>query len=73
MEKQITVYDFAKACMKDPEFNKGGIPKSERKWLDEIGFEYTVKDGCVYNYGEDLDDFYKAMTTLCNLQRKYSK
>ena len=34
MEKQITVYDFAKACMKDAEFNKGGIPKNERKFLN---------------------------------------
>lgn len=73
MEKQITVYDFAKACMKDAEFNKGGIPKNERKFLDEIGFEYTVKDGQVYGYGDDLSKFFDAMTTLYNLQRKYSK
>ena len=30
----MTVYDFAKKCMADPEFNRGGIVKNERKYLD---------------------------------------
>ena len=69
----MTVYDFAKKCMADEEFNRGGIPKNERKYLDDIGFEYTVKDGCVYSYGDDLSKFFDAMQTLCDLQRKYNR
>ena len=69
----MTVYDFAKKCMADEEFNKGGVPKNERKCLDAIGFEYTVKDGCVMNFGEDLKKFYDAMTTLLVLHNKYKK
>lgn len=69
----MTVYDFAKKCMKDDEFNRGGIVKNERKCLDTIGFEYTVKDGCVYSTGDDLRRFYEAMGTLLELQNKYSK
>lgn len=72
MEKK-TVYDFAKACMKDPEFNRGGIVKNERKWLDAIGFEYTVVGGQVNGSGEDLAKFYEAMQTLLTLKDKYSK
>ena len=69
----MTVYDLAKKCMADDEFNRGGILKNERKYLDDIGFEYTVKDGCVYSYGDDLSSFYNAMETLSNLNRKYKR
>lgn len=69
----MTVYDFAKKCMADEEFNRGGIIKNERKYLDAIGFEYTVKDGCISDSGEDLSRFYSAMETLLNLNRKYQK
>lgn len=69
----MTVYDLAKKCMADDEFNRGGILKNERKYLDDIGFEYTVKDGCVYSYGDDLSKFYNAMETLSNLNRKYKR
>lgn len=68
----MTVYEFAKKLMADEEFNRGGVPKNERKYLDMIGFEYTVRDGQVYGYGDDLDKFYKAMCTLCDLNRKYT-
>ena len=68
----MTIYDFARKCMTDPEFNCGGIPKNERKYLDDIGFEYTMKDGCVWSYGEDLNDFYDAMFKLQRLNKKYN-
>lgn len=69
----MTVYDFAKKLMNDDEFNRGGVMKNERKYMDAIGFEYTVKDGCVESYGDDLRDFFSAMCTLCDLNRKYAK
>lgn len=69
----MTVYEFAKKCMKDIEFNNGGIIPNERKYLDAVGFEYTVKDGCVANSGEDLAKFYDAMCTLCELNKKYNR
>lgn len=69
----MTVYDFAKKLMNDEEFNRGGVMKNERKYMDAIGFEYTVKDGCVESYGDDLRDFFSAMCTLCDLNRKYAK
>lgn len=69
----MTVYDLVRKCMSDPEFNRGGILKNERKYLDAIGFEYTVKDGCITNYCLDLEYFYHAMTTLHKLNEKYSK
>lgn len=67
----MTVYDFAKKCMKDEEYNRGGVVKNERKYLDAIGFEYTVKDGVVVTGGEDLVKFYTAMETLRRLNEKY--
>lgn len=69
----MTVYEFAKKCMNDSEFNRGGIVKNERKYLDAVGFEYTVKDGVVYDSGDDLAQFYDAMATLLMLQQKYAK
>lgn len=71
--ENMTVYDFAKKCMSDAEFNRGGIPQNERKYLDAIGFEYTVRDGQVYSYGEDLEKFFSAMVVLCELNKKYNK
>lgn len=73
MAQDKTVYDFAKHCMNDANFQVSGIPTNERKWLDAIGFEYTVKDGCISNSGEDLSEFYNAMCTLLALNNKYAK
>ena len=69
----MTVYEFAKKCMNDEEFNRGGIIKNERKYLDAVGFEYTVKDGGIESLGEDLGKFYDAMTTLLTLNDKYTR
>lgn len=69
----MTVYEFAKKCMNDKEFNNGGIITNERKYLDAVGFEYTVKEGCIASSGEDLSRFYDAMFILRNLNEKYSK
>ena len=69
----MTVYEFAKVCMKDVEFNRGGIVTNERKHLDAVGFEYTVKGGVIVESGEDLAKFYDAMATLRELNEKYSK
>ena len=70
---QKTVFDFAKKLMADKEFLAGGIMHNEREWLDNIGFEYTVSDGCVHSHGEDLSEFYSAMQTLLDLQKKYER
>lgn len=69
----MTVYDFCKKLMADPEFNRGGIMKNERKYIDAIGFEYSVKGGQIEEYGEDLRQFFSAMCTLCELNRKYNQ
>lgn len=69
----MTVYEFAKKCMADKEFNAGGIVTNERKHLDAVGFEYTVEGGQVSGTGKDLADFYEAMATLRRLNEKYSK
>lgn len=69
----MTVYDFAKKCMADPEFNRGGIVKNERKYLDAVGFEYKVEGGQVVESGADLQRFYEAMMTLLSLNNKYAK
>ena len=69
----MTVYDFAKKCMADPEFNRGGIVKNERKYLDAVGFQYMVEDGQVINGGADMHEFYDAMMTLLMLNNKYAK
>ena len=71
--KDYTVYDFARKLMADAEFNRGGIMKNERRYIDSIGFEYTVRDGCIDEYGEDLRKFFSAMCTLCDLNSKYAR
>ena len=70
--KQYTVYDFAKKLMDDEEFNRGGIMKDERKYIDSIGFEYTIHWGQLYGHGEDLHEFFTAMWTLHELNKKYA-
>lgn len=69
----MTVFEFAKKLMKNEEFMRGGIIPNERKYLDNVGFEYTVKDGVITQSGEDLAKFYDAMYTLVELEKKYSK
>lgn len=69
----VTVYDFARKLMRDEEFNRGGIMKNERKYIDAIGFDYTVHGGQLDEYGEDLRKFFDAMCTLCMLQKKYNR
>jgi len=69
----MTVYDFAKKLMKDEEFNRGGVMKNERRYIDAIGFEYTVKDGELVSYGDDLRKFFEAMCILCELNQRYTK
>ena len=62
----MTVYDFARACMNDPEFNRGGIVKDERAHIKAVGFQGGADD-------YDLYKFYESMAILYKLQRKYSK
>lgn len=69
----MTVYEFAKKCMDDEEFNRGGIIENEREYLDAVGFEYTVENGCVSRCGKDLSEFYCAMTVLMDLNEKYRR
>lgn len=68
----MTVYEYAKILFKDEEHNKGGIINNERKYLDKVGFEYTVKDGCISCVGEDGARFYDAMEILRELNKKYA-
>lgn len=69
----MTVYEFARKCMNDEEFNRGGIVKNERKYLDAVGFDYRMQGGCIAESGADLTKFYEAMETLKELNEKYSK
>lgn len=68
-----TVYGFAKHCMQDDEFQRGGIPTGETDWLKSIGMEFTVHEDGVIEIGEDASRFYTAMATLYELDRKYSR
>lgn len=70
---KTTVYSFVRHCLNDREFNAGGIPTNERRYLDAIGFSYTVNDGIVSESGEDLKAFYEAMATIKRLNDKYKK
>ena len=54
---KMTVYEFAKKCMDDSEINAGGIVTNERKYLDAVGFTYTVKGGSVQCIGDDAEEF----------------
>lgn len=69
---RTTVYSFAKKLMDDKEFNCGGIIENERKYLDAIGFDYTIDEDGNVSDGEDLTEFYSAMITIWKLHRKYS-
>jgi hypothetical protein len=69
----MTVYEYAKHLMKDEEFNGGGIPKNERRYLDAVGFSYTVSNGAVQSVDTDANEFYSAMATLKKLNDKYRK
>lgn len=69
----MTVYELARKYMKDEEFNRGGIPRNERKWMDMVGFSYEVEGGCVKCLGEDASKFIEAMVTLQELEKKYSR
>lgn len=69
----MTVYEFAKRCMNDEEFNTGGIVTNERTYLDAVGFSYTVKGGSVHSISDDAEEFYRAMEVLRKLNNKYSK
>lgn len=69
----MTVYEFAKVCMNDDEFNRGGIVKNEREYLDKVGFDYKVSRGVICELGDDLKNFYNAMQILLELQNKYKK
>lgn len=69
----MTVVQFFNKCLKDPEARAGGIIKNERKYLDDIGFKYTVEDGQIVEYGEDLHEFWEIFYSLLRLEKKYSK
>lgn len=69
----MTVIQFFNKCMKDPETRAGGFMKNERKYLDEIGFKYTVENGQITDYGKDLHEFYEAFYTILRLNDKYNK
>ena len=59
MKSNNTVWNFAKHCMSDPEFLRGGIPTKEKYYLNKLGW----KEG-----DENCRKFYEAMITLDNLK-----
>ena len=69
----MTVIEFANKCLKDKEVLSGGVIKNERRYLDDIGFSYTVAYGQVDSAGEDLAAFYDAIFTIIRLDKKYHK
>lgn len=70
----MTVYGFAKKLMEDKDFECGGIAKNEKKWADAVGFDYsTDESGNIECSGDDMAEFYEAMFTLWQLNRKYKR
>lgn len=67
----MTVIEFAKKCLGDEEFRCGGVVKNERRYLDAVGFDYTVKGGVIMESGEDLRRLYEALQTILDLDKKY--
>lgn len=58
------VYEFAKYCLDDEEFNRGGIPTEEKNFLNKLGW----KIGDV-----NLALFYEAVGRLYDLQKEMDK
>lgn len=57
--KTNTVYAFAKHCMEDDEFNRGGLPAKEAYYLKKLGWNRE---------SDELAEFYKALTTIQIIQ-----
>lgn len=67
-----TIYDFARHCMKDKEFNRGGLPSREYEFFDALGLYYCIGEhGEIKSVSSDIEKFYEAMTTLYELNKKY--
>lgn len=60
--KKTTVYSFARYLMNDEEFNRGGCAEKEENYISTIGMS-----------AEDEDVFFKAMWTICCMNKKYKK
>ena len=56
------IYNYAKHCFKDKDFNMGGNPQKEKYYLNKMGL--TPED-------KDVSMFYQAMCTLYELNKKY--
>ena len=61
MKSNNTVWNFAKHCMVDSEFLRGGIPTKEEYYLKKLGW----KAG-----DENCNRFYEAMIALWKLNKK---
>lgn len=60
--KRTTVYSFARYLMGSDEFNLGGCAEKEENYISTIGMS-----------SEDEDEFFKAMWTICRMNKKYKK
>ena len=60
--KKTTVYSFARYLMNDEEFNRGGWPEKGDYYINAIGLT-----------AEDEEEFFKAMWTICCMNKKYKK
>ena len=61
MGNRTTVYSFVRHCLKDPEFNAGGIPANEERYLSEIGLDDYEK----YELRTALNVLYELQTKYC--------
>ena len=57
--KKKTVYNFAKHCLNDPEWNAGGMPTKEEYYLKKLG--WTTES-------DELEIFYNALRKIWRLQ-----
>lgn len=60
--KKTTVYSFMKYLMSNEEFNMGGCAEKEDQYISAIGMT-----------ADDEDEFFRAMWTLCRLNKAYKK
>ena len=69
---KTTIFSFARYCMNDDEFLRGGIPSGEKDFLDALGMDYdTDENGVITGTSGDVARFYNALWILRDLSQKY--
>lgn len=64
MNRDNTVYNFARHCLSDKEWNMGGIPTKENYYLKKL--EWNIDS-------DELEEFYNALRIIWKLDNKYNK